>query len=86
MAEYRDQVLTGEVAIDANTYINVTFRNAELLYRGGLPPAFDRCSFDGVTFGFREQAGNTIAFLNALAPEHTNLREIVFGVIPNLRE
>ena len=86
MAEYRDQTLSGEIALDGNTFVNVDFENVELVYRGGTPPNFDNCRFNVATFSFREQAGNALLFLNAMAPASTNMREVVLGLIPALKD
>lgn len=86
MAEYRDQTLSGEIALDGNSFINIEFNDAELIYRGGTPPAFDNCRFNRATFNFRDQGGNTLAFLNAMAPATTNMREVVLGLIPALKD
>ncbi len=86
MAEYRDQTLSGELALDGNTFIDVQFKDAELVYRGGTPPAFDRCRFDQATFSFRDQGGNTLMFLNAMLPASTNMREVVLGLLPGLKD
>lgn len=85
MAEYRDQTLSGEIALDGNTFINIDFDSAELVYRGGTPPGFEKCRFNVATFSFREQAGNTLIFLNAMAPASTNMREVVLGLLAGLK-
>lgn len=86
MAEYRDQTLSGEIALDGNTFINVDFDGAELIYRGGASPAFSACRFNTANFSFRDQGANTLAFLNAMAPANTNMREVVLGLLPGLKD
>ena len=85
MAEFKDQTLTGEVALDGNVFINIDFNDAVLTYDGGLPPGFDNCRFNQSSFTFRETAGNTLLFLRAMAPETTNMRSVVLGLIPELQ-
>lgn len=85
MAEVRDQVLSGDIAIDNHTYINCTFRNARLVYEGGVPPQFDNTSFENANFVFQGSAGYTLSFLRAMSPRATNMREIVLGLIPELQ-
>ena len=84
MAEFRDQHLTGEHHVDGNIYINCQFQSARLVYKGGVPPGFDRCAFDDANIVFDEAAGRTLAFLRAMAPEQTNMRNIVIGLLPEL--
>lgn len=85
MAEFKDQILTGGVTLDGNVFVNVDFNNAVLNYDGGVPPGFDNCRFNGATFNLGSGAGNTILFLRAMAPEATNMRSVVLGLIPELQ-
>ncbi|HWW12733.1 MAG TPA: hypothetical protein VN018_09460 [Brevundimonas sp.] len=84
MAEFRDQTLTGVQALDGNTYINCTFSNARLVYKGGFPPGFGNCAFEDTEFVFDDAAGRTLGFLKAMAPATTNMRHIVLGLLPEL--
>lgn len=85
MAEIKDQTLNGDVAIDGNSYVNVTFLNARLIYEGGRAPTFKSCTFrEGCSFTFQEQAGNTLAFIRSMSHPSTNMRFIVEGLIPEL--
>lgn len=84
MAEFKDQTLTGDVALDGNTFANIHFKNAMLNYAGGVPPRFDNCAFDTTSFNFRDSAANTLQFLRAMAPESTKMRSVVFGLMPEL--
>ena len=84
MAEFKDQILTGDVALDGNTFVNIQFKDAVLNYSGGVPPGFDNCAFDTTSFSFGDAAANTLHFLRAMAPEGTNMRSVVLGLIPEL--
>ena len=84
MAEFKDQILTGAVALDDNVFINIDFNDAVLNYEGGATPGFDNCRFHNTTFNLAGAAGNTIAFLRSMAPAATNMRPIVLGLIPEL--
>ena len=64
---------------------NIDFKDAELTYDGGRPPAFNNCRFDNARFTFRESAGNTLLFLRAMAPAQTNMRDVVLGLMPELK-
>lgn len=86
MAEYKDQTLSGVVALDSNSFDNIDFNEAELTYDGGKPPAFNNCRFNNARFTFRESAGNTLMFLRAMAPVETNMRQVVLGLMPELKD
>ena len=86
MAVIRDQTLTTTVSLDGNRYINCRFEGAELTYAGGPPPRFDQCQFDKAKFVFTGPAKNTVALLRTMAPAHTNMRELVRGLIPELQD
>ena len=84
VADFKDQTLTGDIALDGNTFANIQFKNAVLSYAGGVPPRFDNCAFDNSSFSFRDAAASTLQFLRAMAPENTNMRSVVFGLMPEL--
>jgi hypothetical protein len=84
MAEIRDQTLSGVQTLDGNTYINCQFKNARLIYLGGIPPGFGNCAFEDSEFMFDGAAGRTLGFLRAMAPATTNMRHIVLGLLPEL--
>ncbi|MGX1588780.1 hypothetical protein [Brevundimonas diminuta] len=85
MAEFKDQTLTGDVALDGHVFRNVDFNDAILTYTGGVAPAFDNCRFNNASFSLRGSAANTLHFLRAMAPESTNMRSVVLGLIPELQ-
>lgn len=85
MAEFRDQTLTGVQTLDDNTYIGCEFVNARLIYRGGTAPGFDSCAFEDAEFVFEGSAARTLGFLKSMAPAGTNMRDIVLGLLPELR-
>jgi hypothetical protein len=84
MAEFKDQTLTGVVALDGAIFRNVEFKDAVLTYDGGVPPTFDNCRFNQASFTFREHAANTLIFLRAMTPASTGMRSIVDGLMPEL--
>lgn len=86
MAEFVDQTITGSHIVDGQAYVNVQFRNATLVYTGGQPPAFSECRFDATTFSFEGPAAQTLQFLNAMAPRPTNMRDVVLGLLPALKD
>jgi hypothetical protein len=86
VAEFKDQTLTGDVVLDGNAFQNIQFKNAVLSYAGGQPPRFDNCAFDTTSFSFRDTAASTLQFLRAMAPESTNMRSVVLGLLPELRD
>ena len=84
MAEIRDQILTGDLMVDGQVYVSCTFREARLIYEGGVPPGFDNCAFETAHFVFQGPAGNTLNFLRGMAPARTHMRQVVLGLIPEL--
>ena len=86
MALIRDKVLTGRVDLDGHRFQNVQFVVAEMVYSGGLPPAFKDCAFKvGCTLTFDKDARNTVTFLRSMAPQSTGMRVFVEGLIPELK-
>lgn len=85
VAEFKDQTLTGAVTLDGSIFINVDFNDAELTYKGGVPPGFDNCRFNNSTFSLVGAAGNTVNFLRSMSPATTNMRFVVLGLIPELQ-
>lgn len=83
MTKTQDQTLSGDVQIDGGHFVNVVFKNAQLLYDGGKAPTFENCTFDNSRFTFRESAGNTLIFLRAMA-SGSNMRQIVHGLMPEM--
>jgi hypothetical protein len=63
---FENKVLkNGKVELDGNEYINCEFRNCKLIYRGKLPPKFEKCSFVDYKIALRECAANVANFLTA---------------------
>ena len=85
MAITQDTTIDGTVSLDGETFKNVLFHGAKMTYAGGPPPSFDNCRFDQATFSFDGPAGNTLAFLKAMAPANTNMRDVVLALIPELK-
>lgn len=81
----KDVTLTGEIALDSAVFINVDFKSARLIYLGGPPPSFKNCRFNNATFIFDGPAGNTLAFVNAMAPVATGMRHFAMGLLPAMK-
>lgn len=86
MAEIANKTLTGTHEIDGHSFVNIEFRDAILTYSGGPPPTFQNCRFEQAAFTFAGPAGQTLLFLNAMAPSTTNMRHIVEGLLPALKD
>src|SRR5262245_23133366 len=71
------------VDLDGNEFIDCTFLNCTLHYRGGALPMIIGCSFDRPTFDFRGAAENTKAFLTALL--HGGFRHFVEDTFDTMR-
>ena len=84
MSETKNQTIKGRVKLDGKTFTDCEFVDAQLAYDGGLPPNFVNCRFTNSNFAFVEAAGNTVNFLRAMAPRASNMREVVFGLMPEL--
>ncbi|WP_428151646.1 hypothetical protein [Brevundimonas sp.] len=85
MTIHKDKTISGPIELDGNTFENVAFKDAQILYLGGVPPMMNNCSFDGVTFEFRGPAHNTLMFLRSLMPARTNMRPILEALMPELK-
>ncbi len=85
MAAHKDKTLTGPVDLDGGQFQSIVFKNAQLIYSGGPPPNFQDCAFENVTFEFRGPAHRTVLFLRSMAPEETKMREVFYGVIPEIK-
>ena len=81
----KDVTLTGEVKLDSAVFINVEFKSARLVYLGGPPPSFENCRFHNSTFVFDGPAGNTLAFVNAMVPAATGMRDFAMGLLPAMK-
>ena len=86
MAHIKNQTLTGDQHIDGGIYEDCVFENARMIYDGGTPPQFINTSFTASHFRFDKSAGNTVNFLRAMLPARSNMREVVFGLMPELRQ
>lgn len=86
MSETKNQTIQGRVKLDGKTFTECTFENAQMIYDGGVPPQFINCRFNASQFVFDKEAGNTTNFLRAMANPQSNMRQIVFGLIPELNQ
>lgn len=84
MADYKDQIITGRVVLDASVYDNCDFDQVQLMYSGGPPPQFRNCRFNDATFTFDGAANATLLFLRSMAAEASGMRTVVEGLIPEL--
>jgi hypothetical protein len=84
--EITDQTFFDQVEVDGTVFRQVIFDGAELIYRGGPMPGFDRCRFLDVTFTFDDSAGETIAFMRALAGANPDLRLVMRDLVPELTD
>ena len=70
------------VALDGERFSDCEFRACRLVYRGGEPPEFERCRFDGCDWKVEGGAADTLAFLKVLwgvggkAPVQLMIKEI----------
>jgi hypothetical protein len=51
------------VTLDGERYSGCEFRGCRMVFRGGEPPRFDDCRFDGCDWRFEDAAANTLAHL-----------------------
>lgn len=85
MARFENKVFSDKKEhVDGNSYNGCTFIKVEIVYSGGEPPSFTKCSFDGVKFAFEGAAGRTTAFIQALSRPESGFREIVKQTFPSL--
>lgn len=55
-----------EVEVDGNTYTNCVFDNAVLVFAGGEPPTFTRCTFRSIKIELKGAAAQTTQYLRQL--------------------
>jgi hypothetical protein len=55
-----------EVVIDGNEYQRCNFENCTLIYQGGEPPTFTRCTFRGGSISLDGSALNTMRYMSGL--------------------
>ena len=67
MAHHQGAAFTNEtVVLDGNEYLNCTFTNCELIFRGTDGVALHGIDFNGCRWTFEGPAGLTINFMTAL--------------------
>jgi hypothetical protein len=54
------------VTLDGERYSGCEFRGCRMVFRGGEPPHFDDCRFDGCDWRFEDAAANTLAHLKVV--------------------
>ncbi len=84
MAEFRNQVLQGRQALDGNSFFNCEFRNAQMVYRGGVQPSLSNCKFTASQFVFEGEAANTMNLLRGMLRPQSGLRSFALGMMPEV--
>ncbi|MFC5343993.1 hypothetical protein ACETK8_19385 [Brevundimonas staleyi] len=84
MDQIENQTLSGRVIVDDQTFTDCQFKNAEVVYTGGTPPAYVRCGFEGSRLVFEGPADSTLQYLRALAAAGPEFRAVVLSLIPEL--
>lgn len=74
--EVSDRTLTGRVQLDGSSFERCVFRNAVLIYGGGVPSKIAGCTFEQVSFHFVGPAGSTLALLQAMSSPSSGLAEV----------
>lgn len=74
--EVSDRTLTGRVQLDGSSFEHCVFRNAVLIYGGGVPPKIAGCTFEQVSFHFVGPAGRTLALLQAMSSPSSGLADV----------
>jgi len=63
----QNEKFTGQsIIVDNTRYETCTFTNCILVYQGGEPPVFDRCSFPGSNIQLEGAASSTIRYMRKL--------------------
>ncbi len=52
--------------LDGNQYIECTFNNCQIIYRGGAIPSIQGCQFNDCRWNFEEAAERTLQFMRAI--------------------
>ena len=79
-----DETLSGRIALDNTAFVRCRFRNAVLVYAGGVPPQIRDCTFENATFEFAGAAGRTLGLLQALSAQKSGLRDIFKASFPKI--
>ena len=81
---FTEQELSGRVLLDGGTFERCRFKNAALIYIGGVAPTLVGCSFFNVSFEFKGAAGRTVAFLQAISSPRSGLSGLFKATFPRL--
>jgi hypothetical protein len=71
--------------LDGGGYSGCEFRGCRMVYRGGEPPHFDDCRFDGCDWRFEDAAARTLAHMKVVwgaggkATVQTHIKTITGG-------
>ncbi len=84
MARHQGATFTNEtVVLDGNEYLNCTFTNCDIVYRGTATVSLDGVTTDNCRWTFEGPAGMTVKFLTALY--QGGFSEMVDMTIDNIR-
>jgi hypothetical protein len=84
LEETINSIVRGRAIVDDHRFERCTFRDAELVYTGGTPPALIDCSFENARLVFEGPADSTVQYLRALAGGAPQFRAAVLALIPDL--
>ena len=84
MKETQTTVITGRVIVDDQLFESCIFRDAQLVFTGGTPPAFINCGMQGVQLVFEGPAHNTVEYLRAMAVGAPEFRAALASLVPEL--
>lgn len=89
MATFRNETFSDqEIVVDGNLYESCGFFDCTLIYQGGEPPDFLRCSFQGGKVQMEGTASRTARYLNVLyaaglaQPVEGVIKRVQTGMIP----
>ena len=84
MAQHQGETFTNEtVVLDGNDYLNCTFTNCEIVFRGTASVSLHGINFNDCRWTFDGPAGLTINFMTALY--QAGVTELIDGTFENIR-
>jgi hypothetical protein len=66
MTYHKGEHFTGDVVLDGNEYVDCSFTDARLIFRGGAIPSLVRPKLHNIGFEFEGPADRTIGFLSGM--------------------
>lgn len=65
--KYEDQTFYREdVELDDMTFVRCTFHQCDLIFRGGVVPTMQGCTWDNSKLAFKDAAERTLQFMAAM--------------------